>query len=333
MSKQPLNKAQLAKLKEESVVSKPIAELFGRKSPKRRAGRPNKKSSSNNKEEEEISEEPMTKIQRGGRKYSNSTANSKLSKSSKSLETSKSKSSKAKTKRKSNTSLSYAYKKNEKKKKRGKWSAEYLRKVQVCWDDKTDLAIDENEDPITDLKEYAVIVGMGSPTFYTYFRANKSKRQSIGNGVGPNRRLLTDGDINFIADVLVRSDRGNNGTSRLEAMDYIQEVNPTLDRKQAKDLLERRVLPKAYSYGKIKRKTLKAQATTTERTAITYRSQWRWYSFVTSMLNDLRRKNGGLCKNNGKTFGDLIQYFVLGLDEACIMEDAGGKFQNYWSCR
>ena len=55
MSKQPVNKAQSAKLKEASVVSKPIAELFGRKSPKRRVGRTNKKSSSNNKEEEEMS--------------------------------------------------------------------------------------------------------------------------------------------------------------------------------------------------------------------------------------------------------------------------------------
>ena len=82
--------------------------------------------------------------------------------------------------------------------------------------------------------------------------------------------------------------------SRLEAMDTIQEVNPTLDRKEDKYLLERRVLPKAYADGKIKRKTLKVQVTTTERTDITYRSEWRWYSFVTSMLNDLRRKNGGL---------------------------------------
>ena len=80
MSKQPVNKVQLAKLKEASVGSKPIADFFGRKSPK----------------------------------------SSKLSKLSKSLKASKSKSSKAKTKIKANTSLSYAYKKNEKKKKRKK---------------------------------------------------------------------------------------------------------------------------------------------------------------------------------------------------------------------
>ena len=91
--------------------------------------------------------------------------------------------------------------------------------------------------------------------------------------------------------------------------------------------MEKNVLPKAYADGKIKRKTLKVQETRTERTAITYLSQWRWYIFFTSMFNDLRRKNGGLCKNTGKTFGELMQHFVLGLDKACIMADAGGNIK------
>ena len=66
ISKQPVNKAQLTKLKEASVGSKPIADFFVRKSPKIRVGMPNKNRSSGNKEEEETSKEPMTKIQRGG---------------------------------------------------------------------------------------------------------------------------------------------------------------------------------------------------------------------------------------------------------------------------
>ena len=136
----------------------------------------------------------------------------------------------------------------------------------------------------------------GGLTLYIYCRANRSKCQSIGNSFGPNRRLLTEGDINFIGYVLARSYCGNNGMSRLEAMDNIQEVNPTLDQKQAKNLLERRVLPKAYTGGKIKRNTLKVQSTTTEGTAITYWSQWLWYSFVTIMFNYLRRNNGGCAK-------------------------------------
>ena len=109
--------------------------------------------------------------------------------------------------------------------------------MQVFWDDKTDLAIDSNENPNIYLKEYAVIVVIPGPTFYKYSRANKSKCQFIGNGVRTNITLLTDDDINFIGDVLARSDCGNNGLSRQESIDAIQEVTLRLDRKQAKDQL------------------------------------------------------------------------------------------------
>ena len=36
---------------------------------------------------------------------------------------------------------------------------------------------------------------------------------------------------------------------------------------------------------------------------------------------------GGICKKTGKTFGELMQHFVLILDEACIMADAGGNIK------
>ena len=112
--------------------------------------------------------------------------------------------------------------KNEKKKEQTKRSAEYLHKVQVCWYDKTDLAIDSNKDPITLLKEYAVIVGMVGHTLYKYCCANKLKRQSIGIIIGPNSTLMTNGDVNFMGDVLVRSDRGNNGMRLQEAIYAMQ---------------------------------------------------------------------------------------------------------------
>ena len=56
-------------------------------------------------------------------------------------------------------------------------------------------------------------------------------------------------------------------------------------------------------------------------------SQWRLYGFITDMYNDLRKKNVGICKNTGKKFGELMQHFVLGLDEAYIMSDAGGNIR------
>ena len=168
---------------------------------------------------------------------------------------------------------------------------------------------------------------MPGPTLYKYFRADKSKRQSIGNGVGRNSRMLTEGGSNFIGDVLDWSDHGNNSMSCQEAIDALQGVNPTMYRKQAKDMLEQRALPKSFAYGKIKKNTLKLQTTTTEWTSITYQSQWNWYEFFMSMFDNLWRKNGRICNNNGKTFGQFMQHFVLVLDEACIMADAGGNIR------
>ena len=36
---------------------------------------------------------------------------------------------------------------------------------------------------------------------------------------------------------------------------------------------------------------------------------------------------GGYAKNIGNTFRELMQYFVLGLDETCIMVDAVGNIR------
>ena len=62
-------------------------------------------------------------------------------------------------------------------------------------------------------------------------------------------------------------------------------------------------------------------------TAIMHQSQWRWYGFVTGMFNELWNNNVGVCKNTSKTFGELMQHFVFGLDEACIMAYSDGNIR------
>ena len=74
---------------------------------------------------------------------------------------------------------------------------------------------------------------------------------------------MNGADIDFMGDVLVWENRENNGMVRAEAMDKIQEINPTLERKQPKDQSDWCVLTKSHANGKIKLSTLKAQSTTT----------------------------------------------------------------------
>ena len=72
---------------------------------------------------------------------------------------------------------------------------------------------------------------MPHPKLYRYLRDDKLKYQFIGTGVGKNSTLLSDADIDFMGNVLVWSDRGNNVMSCAESMDAFQEINPTLDWK------------------------------------------------------------------------------------------------------
>ena len=60
---------------------------------------------------------------------------------------------------------------------------------------------------------------------------------------------------------------------------------------------------------------MKAQATTIKRSAITVEQQFRWHHTYEQALNLLRARNTGVCKETGKTFGEVIHHFIIGGDE------------------
>ena len=75
----------------------------------------------------------------------------------------------------------------------------------------------------------------------------------------------------------------------------------------------------------IKTKSVAAQGTTTQRNAITVEQQFRWHKFIDSGIAFLRQKNTGICKCGcGKTFGELIDHFVVSGDETCVMASKTG---------
>uniref|UniRef100_A0A7S2XM23 Uncharacterized protein n=1 Tax=Attheya septentrionalis TaxID=420275 RepID=A0A7S2XM23_9STRA len=126
----------------------------------------------------------------------------------------------------------------------------------------------------------------------------------------------------FVADVITRHDRGNDGKTQSESIDLVQQVVPALDRKQAAQVFKRTILPH-FSH-LLKQNPQKAQATTTKRSAITVQQQFRWFQTYDGALNELRRRNTGVCNLTGKTFGELIHHFIFGGDEACMMASSGG---------
>jgi hypothetical protein len=67
-----------------------------------------------------------------------------------------------------------------------------------------------------------------------------------------------------------------------------------------------------------------AQATSTKRSAITVPQQFHWLWTYNGCLDDLRRRNLGVCNLTGKTFGELIRHFIFGGDETCMQACANG---------
>ena len=67
-----------------------------------------------------------------------------------------------------------------------------------------------------------------------------------------------------------------------------------------------------------------AQATTTKRSCCTVEQQFRWFRQYEDALNFLRQKNTGRCRRTGKTYRELITYFIVGGDESGFIANADG---------
>ena len=134
-------------------------------------------------------------------------------------------------------------------------------------------------------------------------------------------------DVSFAGAVAARHDRANNGLTSSELASVIQEMKPELSRAQAVNQVRKIVLPKNAENGILKPNLVKAQSTTSDRTAITADQQFRWTKLVDDEYARARRVNTGTCPNTGKQFGELFDNFVIGLDEMCIMADHGGNIK------
>ena len=98
---------------------------------------------------------------------------------------------------------------------------------------------------------------------------------------------------------------------------------PELTVDQATRHFNRTLLPN-YS-DLLKQHKVKAQATTTRRSATTVEQQYRWNKTYESAFSDLRRLNTGLCRLTGKSFGELIHHFITGGNENCFQAYEQGK--------
>jgi len=209
----------------------------------------------------------------------------------------------------------------------GKRHPEKIRKAVYDWDNECgDFLIAgslKGEKNKTTMKMFALRVGIPIGTLEKYLHPNKAKRRVIGDGVG-RKLLMNQKEYDFARQVAARKDRANNGMSRRDMIDLVQELHPELDRSAAYRQVSRHIIPKSINKGYIKR-FVKAQPTTSDRTAITMEQQFRWHTLVEEQYNELRVRNQGVCKRTKKSFGELMPHFIWGLDEECICADHYGN--------
>ncbi|KAJ1445852.1 hypothetical protein M885DRAFT_548582 [Pelagophyceae sp. CCMP2097] len=123
-------------------------------------------------------------------------------------------------------------------------------------------------------------------TLKHYIQDDVSLRRTLGAGVG-KPSIIDQGKQKFLVDVVKRRDRGNDGMSTAAVVDALGEL--------LRQAWRRTVRPgfKSDLTG-----IIRAQATTTKRTAIT----------------KLRERNVGCCPNSGKAFGEVRWGFLCIID-------------------
>ena len=166
------------------------------------------------------------------------------------------------------------------------------------------------------MDDFCSIVQIHSNKFPKYVRIDPNARRIITDGVG-RTPIIPKKEQKFIADITAQHDRANDGLKVCAVIERIQDLKPSLTKKQASNHFCR-TLRKNHGHI-LKQKLVVAQGTTTQRNVVTVAQQYRWHCFVDSGLDFLREKNIGTCRCCGKTFGELIDHFVVGGDKTCIM--------------
>eukprot|EP00978_Attheya_sp_CCMP212_P031046 scaffold116016_cov35-Attheya_sp.AAC.1 len=112
------------------------------------------------------------------------------------------------------------------------------------------------------LNVFANVVGISYDSFKKYVCSSSAKSKRELGKQGGKRSLLDANSQRFIADVITRQDRGNDGKSTNKSIDIVMNMNPQISRKQAADVINRTIQPNNKDL--LTQNNVTAQATTTK---------------------------------------------------------------------
>ena len=158
-------------------------------------------------------------------------------------------------------------------------------------------------------------------TFQNYACKDKEKRQKVGMQVG-QKAIVSFNTTALLADIIFCAERDNDGLTRQEPISTLQELEPNLTWIQAQQYSDRTFFNN--NTGKVNKRLVKAQQTMTKCIEIMVSQQYWWFKKYQEGLNFFCEKNTGRCRKLGRHFGEVVQHFIIGGDEMCLMADAGG---------
>jgi len=124
----------------------------------------------------------------------------------------------------------------------------------------------------------------------------------------------------FLIHRTIRADRANDGFTQTQVVQNLHHLGPDLSFNQEKNYIHRTFKKK--SKGRLKRRPVKAQKTTSKRSQCTMAQQFRWFKNYERITSFPRENNTGICNKTGKQFSELIEHFILDADETCMITDA-----------
>ena len=102
----------------------------------------------------------------------------------------------------------------------------------------------------------------------------------------------------------------------------MKSLNPSLSEEQANNHFHPTFKKK--HKGKINPKSVIAQKTTSRPSQCKVSQQFRWRTTIDKAIAFLLERDIVICRVTGKSFGELIEHFMIGIDETCLIADYDG---------
>ena len=106
-----------------------------------------------------------------------------------------------------------------------------MRQAVQDWDNKQGVYMEMSPEKRT-LKKFAARVKIPYETMRKYTASDPEKRRQLGIPAG-RQWHLNDYETEFVASVLRRRDRANDGMDRQAGIDMVQDLKPKMSREQA----------------------------------------------------------------------------------------------------